>query len=193
MTFDASTLDATAVAPTGLTDGSTYYAIRVDKDLIKEVASSLSNANAGTAENITAAGTGQAFFQGRTATVTFTHTGGVIDAYTITDAGSGYQNAPTITITDAGAGAGAAVATDLSFSVDTIVVGSGGEYASNPTVTLTNAAGDTTGTGAAATATIGFAVASITLTGQGLGYRNIPSVVPERKCYSGRTVYCSIK
>ena len=49
MTFDASTLDATAVAPTGLTDGSTYYAIRVDKDLIK-VASSLSNANAGTAD-----------------------------------------------------------------------------------------------------------------------------------------------
>ena len=177
MTFDASTLDATAVAPTGLTDGSTYYAIRVDKDLIK-VASSLSNANAGTAENITAAGSGQAFFQGVTAEVTFTHTGGVIDAYTITNAGSGYQNAPAITITDAGAGAGAAVATDLSFSVDTIVVGSGGEYASNPTVTLTNAAGDTTGTGATATATIGFAVDAITLTGQGLGYRNIPTVVP---------------
>ena len=92
----------------------------------------------------------------------------------ITDAGSGYQNAPQITITDAGAEVLVLLLLDLSFSVDTIVVGSGGEYASNPTVSLTNAAGDTTGTGAAATATIGFAIASITLTGQGLGYRTLP-------------------
>ena len=175
MTFDATTLDATAVAPTGLTTATTYYAIRVDKDLIK-VATSLSNANAGTAQALSGTPSGQQFFQGRTATVTFTHTGGVIDAYTITDAGSGYQNAPTITIT--GGNNDAAVAADLSFSVDTIVVGSGGEYASNPTVTLTNAAGDTTGQNAAASATIGFAVASISLDTQGLGYRNIPSLVP---------------
>ena len=175
MTYDATTLDATAVAVGGLTTATTYYAIRVDKDLIK-VATSLSNANAGTAQALSGTPSGQQFFQGRTATVTFTHTGGVIDAYTITDAGSGYQNAPAITIT--GGNNDAAVAADLSFSVDTIVVGSGGEYASNPTVTLTNAAGDTTGQNAAASATIGFAVASISLDTQGLGYRNIPSLVP---------------
>ena len=99
MTFDATTLDASAVAPTGLTTATTYYAIRVDKDLLK-VATSLSNANNGTAQGLSAVGSGQMFFQGRTATVNVSQTGGVVDGFTITDAGSGYQNSPIITITD---------------------------------------------------------------------------------------------
>ena len=177
MTFDATTLDAAAVAPTGLTTATTYYAIRVDKDLLK-VASSLSNANNGTEIGLSAVGSGQMFFQGRTATVNVSQTGGVVDGFTITDAGSGYQNSPIITITDSGAGTGCVVATDLSFSVDSIVVGGGGEYTSNPSVTLTNVQGDTTGQNAAANATIGFSIDTVTLTGQGLGYRNLPSVVP---------------
>ena len=63
MTYDATTLDATAVAIGGLTSGTTYYAIYVDANNIK-VASSLSNANAGTAESLTSAGSGSQFFQG---------------------------------------------------------------------------------------------------------------------------------
>jgi hypothetical protein len=43
----------------GLTSGTTYYVIRVDSDTIK-LASSLSNANAGTAINLSAVGTGTA-------------------------------------------------------------------------------------------------------------------------------------
>ena len=177
MTFDATTLDATAVAPTGLTTATTYYAIRTGKDFLK-VATSLSNANAGTAQGLSAVGSGQMFFQGVTAAISFTHTGGVIDAYTITNAGSGYQNAPTITLADSGTGANGVAVCDLSYAVDTVVIGGGGEYGSNPTVTLTNAAGDTTGTGAQASATIGFAVASVALDTQGLGYRNLPNLNP---------------
>ena len=56
-TFDATQLDATAVAPTGLTDGSTYYMIYVDANTV-EVAANLSDANAGNAINLTASGSG---------------------------------------------------------------------------------------------------------------------------------------
>ena len=44
-------------------------------------------------------------------------------------------------------------------------------------VTFTNATGDTTGSGAAGNAVLGFAdCINYTLTGQGLGYRNVPTV-----------------
>ena len=178
MDLDATTLDAAAVAPGGLTDGTSYYCIRqTDPNLVK-VASSLSNANAGTALPLSSTGSTQQFFIGRRATVTFTHTGGVIDAYNVTDAGTGYTSAPTVTITDSGTGAGAAVAVDLSYAVDSIAVAGSGEYASAPTVSITPGTGDTTGSGAAGTSTIGFSVSTVTLTGQGLGYRNLPTLSP---------------
>ena len=45
--YDATTLDAGATAVGGLTTGTTYYAIRVDKDNLLKLASSEANANAG--------------------------------------------------------------------------------------------------------------------------------------------------
>lgn len=54
--------DGGSTAITGLTDGTTYYAIRVDADTFK-VASSAENATAGTAINLTGTGNNaQAFF-----------------------------------------------------------------------------------------------------------------------------------
>jgi hypothetical protein len=54
--------DGGSTAITGLTDGTTYYAIRVDADTFK-VASSAANATAGTAINLTGTGNNaQAFF-----------------------------------------------------------------------------------------------------------------------------------
>ena len=175
--YDATTLDATATAVGGLTTGTTYYAIRVDKDKI-QLASSVANANNGTALPLSSEGALSQFFVGRRATVTFGQTAGVIDSFTITDGGSGYQNSPGITISDSGSGAGAATTTTLGFSVNEITVGVPGTYTSAPSVTITNAAGDTTGTGAVATATIGFPILSVNLTGQGLGYRNLPTLSP---------------
>ena len=178
MDLDSSTLDAAAVAPGGLTDGQSYYCIRqTDPNLVK-VALSEGAANLGNAISLTSVGSTQQFFIGRRATLTLSHTGGVIDAYAITDRGTGYTSAPTVTITDAGTGSGAAVAIDLSYAVDSIAVAGSGEYASNPTVTITPGTGDTTGSGATATSTIGFSVDTVTLTGQGLGYRNLPTLEP---------------
>ena len=48
---------------------------------------------------------------------------------------------------------------------------------STPTISFTLGSGDTTGSGAAATATLGFPLASATLLTNGLGYRNLPTVV----------------
>ena len=175
--YDATTLDPAATVIGGLTSGSTYYAIRVDKDIIK-LATSESNANNGTEIPLSSEGTLAQFFIGRRATVTVGQTGGVVDSFTITDGGSGYQNSPAITISDSGAGTGCVVTTTLGFSVNTVDVGVAGTYTSAPSLTITNAVGDTTGSGATATATIGFPILSVNLTGQGLGYRNLPTLNP---------------
>ena len=177
--YDATTLDAGATAIGGLTTATTYYAIRVDKDLFK-VATNLTNANNGTAISLTSEGSGSQFFIGRTATATLTQTAGAVDGFTITDVGSGYKDGliPGIAITDSGSGAGAAATTKLGFCVDTLTVGIAGSYTSAPTVSFTLGAGDTTGANVAATAVVGFPVASVTLSDQGLGYRNLPILTP---------------
>ena len=175
ISLDTTTLDSNAVAPTGLAAG-TYYAIRVDGNNFK-VASSASNANNGTAVNITGAGSGNMFFQGVTALGTVQISAGAITGVTITESGTGYTGAPIITITDS-AGSGENLSVTMGQNLDAIIVGTGGTYANTatPTVTITAGTGDTTGSGAAATATLGFAIASINLDSQGLGYRSNPTI-----------------
>ena len=100
MTYDATTLDATAVAVGGLTTATTYYAIRVDDNTVK-VALNLTNANNGTEISLSSAGSGTQFFQGQTAVLgTPTISAGAITAIPVTTKGGGYANAPGITITD---------------------------------------------------------------------------------------------
>lgn len=57
VTGDAVAYEASGTAIGGLTDGTTYYAIRVDADTIK-LATNSSNATAGTAINLSAVGAG---------------------------------------------------------------------------------------------------------------------------------------
>jgi len=174
MTYDVTTLDATATAIGGLSAG-TYYAIKVDNNTIK-VASSLSNANAGTALPLSSGGTGTQFFIGVTAVISTTLTGGVITGVTVSNGGSGYSNSATITVTDSGSGAGGQLAAVVGFPLAELTVSGGGTYTSAPTVTISPGTGDTTGSGATATAILGFAVGTVSLDTQGLGYRNLPTV-----------------
>ena len=176
MSYDATTLDGTATSPGGLTTGTTYYAIRVDDNTLK-VAANATDAGNGTAINLTSAGSGSQFFQGVTATVTVQHSAGAITGFTVTNAGTGYSTSAGITVTDSG-GSGENTVTKLGFSVTRVDIGNGGSYTSGtvPTVTFTNDTNDTFGSGVAGTAVVGFPVETVTLTGQGLGYRNIPTV-----------------
>ena len=174
--YDATTLDATAVAIGGLTSGQNYFVIRVDGDNIK-LASSLANANNGTALSLSGTPSGSQFFQGERATVTATLSAGVITGITVTNDGSGYSTAPNITVTDA-AGSGEQLNTVLGRSVDSVTITTVGSYASGsaPGVSFTNDASDTTGSGAVGTSVLGFAIASINVSNFGLGYRSLPVV-----------------
>ena len=175
--YDATTLDATATAIGGLTTGTAYYAIRVDQNLLK-LASSEANANAGNAISLTSQGSGDQFFQGRQATVNVGQTGGVIDTVTVTDIGSGYGSQPDLTITDS-AGSNAQFTVNVGRAINAISVDQIGSYPSAPNITFVNASGDTTGSGAAATVTLAYGIASVTLNNQGLGYRNLPTLTAD--------------
>ena len=89
--------DGSGTALAGLTDNTEYFAIRVDEDNIK-LASSLSNAQAGTAINLTGTGNNAQTLEGTQATATATVSGGVVTGITVTNVGSDYQSTPTITV-----------------------------------------------------------------------------------------------
>ena len=82
----------------GLSDATAYYVIRVTDDTFK-LASSLANAQAGTAIDLTGTGNSSQTFTGDTATVgTVTFASGAVTAVPLTAGGTGYITAPTITI-----------------------------------------------------------------------------------------------
>ena len=80
-----------------LADSTAVFVIRVDENTFK-IASSLSNANAGTALDITNDGNDNNSFVGDTATATATISGGKVTGITVTGVGSDYQSAPSVTI-----------------------------------------------------------------------------------------------
>ena len=176
--YDATTLDGAAVAIGGLTTATNYYVIRVDDDTIK-LASSLSNANAGTALPLSTVGSGSQFFKGEDAVAgAVTVSAGAITAIAITNKGSGYNAAPSVTITDAGASSAAQVVANFGRGVSSVTIDTAGSYttAGAPTISFTRDASDTTGINAAGDPVIGFPIASISVGGNGLGYRNLPTV-----------------
>lgn len=100
---------------------------------------------------------------------TFTRVG----TFTVTDVGSGYTSAPTITL-EGGAGSGAtATATVKDGSVSSITLTNGGSgYTSAPTVKITGGGG----VGASAIAHIDKGVSSITVNNVGRGYTSDPTI-----------------
>ena len=80
-----------------LADDTAVFVIRVDEDTFK-IASSLSNAQAGTALDITNDGNDSNSFVGDTATATATVSGGVVTGITVTAVGSDYQSTPAVTV-----------------------------------------------------------------------------------------------
>ena len=89
--------DGGGTALAGLADNTEYFAIRVDEDNIK-LASSLSNAQAGTEITLTGTGNNAQTLEGTQATATATTSGGKVTGITVTAVGSDYQSAPTVTV-----------------------------------------------------------------------------------------------
>ena len=84
-----------------IADDTELFVIRVDADTIK-LASSLSNAQAGTAIDFTGGssnvGNNSQTLTGTTATATATISGGAVSAITVTNVGSDYQSTPAVTV-----------------------------------------------------------------------------------------------
>ena len=118
------------------------------------------------------------FFKGVDAVAgAVTVTAGEITAIAVATKGTGYLTSPTINVTDS-SGDGVGLSGVLGRAVDNISITQAGVYnaGSAPTVSFTNATGDTTGSGATATATLGFPLETVSLDTQGLGYRNLPLI-----------------
>ena len=89
--------DGSGTALAGLSDNTAYYVIYNTADTVK-LASSLSNANAGTAINLTGTGNNAQTFQGDTATATATVTTGAVTSVAVATVGSDYQSDPVVTV-----------------------------------------------------------------------------------------------
>jgi hypothetical protein len=90
-------LQVGATAITGLANATAYFAIVVDANTFK-LASSLANAQSGTAISLTGTGSSTQTFTGDTATATAAISGGAVSAITVTDVGSAYLTAPAVTV-----------------------------------------------------------------------------------------------
>ena len=99
---------------------------------------------------------------------------GALAAVTLTNNGSGYTSAPTVSIgAPGGANTRATATATISGVVHSIALGNGGSgYASAPVVNLVGGGGS----GATATATIAGVVTSASVTAGGSGYTGAPSV-----------------
>ncbi len=109
--------------------------------------------------------------------------GAVSTTVTVATAGSGYTVAPIVTFSAPPQGGMQATgyATISSGAVTSVTVtNQGGGYSSAPTVTLTNANGDTTGSGATATAaldtTVSGKVVGLTCTESATGLTSVPTI-----------------
>jgi len=81
----------------GLTDATAYYVITVDANTIK-LATSLVNAQAGTAITLTGTGNSSQTFTGDTVTATAAISAGAVSTITVTAVGSAYLTVPTVTV-----------------------------------------------------------------------------------------------
>ena len=86
-----------ATAITGLVDATAYYVV-ADTDNTFKLASSLSNAQAGTTINITGTGSASQTFTGDTALATATISNGSVASIAVTNVGSAYVTTPTVTV-----------------------------------------------------------------------------------------------
>ena len=101
LTYDSQGGTNLAQNSGNIADSTALFVIRVDADTIK-LASTLNNANAGTALDMTGGssnvGNNSQTLTGDTAAATATVSGGVVTGITVTDVGSDYQSTPSVTV-----------------------------------------------------------------------------------------------
>ena len=86
------------IASSDIDDDDAVFVINTGSTTAFKIATSLSNAQAGTAANISGAGNNAQTFTGDTATATATISGGEVTGITVTAVGSDYQSTPAVTV-----------------------------------------------------------------------------------------------
>ena len=129
--------------------------------------------------------------RGSGATATATLGGGALITLAVTNGGSGYTAAPTVSFSGGGGSGATATATILGGVVTGLIVDNGGSnYTSAPTVVLSSGGG----TGATATAAVSVRrpLTALTVTNGGSGYSVAPAVVLSGGGGSGATATATI-
>ena len=86
------------IASSDISDSTAVFVINTGSTTAFQIATSLSNAQAGTAANISGAGNNSQTFVGDTATATGTVSGGIVTGVTVSAVGSDYQSTPSVTV-----------------------------------------------------------------------------------------------
>ena len=86
------------IASSDIDDDDAVFVINTGSTSLFKIATSLSNALAGTAANISGAGNNSQTFTGDTATGTASVSGGIVTGVTVTDVGSDYQSTTAVTV-----------------------------------------------------------------------------------------------
>jgi hypothetical protein len=86
------------IASSDIDDDDAVFVINTGSSTVFKIATSLSNAQAGTAANISGAGNNSQTFVGDTATGTASISGGVVTGIAVTAVGSDYQAVPAVTV-----------------------------------------------------------------------------------------------
>ena len=129
--------------------------------------------------------------RGSGATATATLGGGALITLAVTNGGSGYTAAPTVSFSGGGGSGATATATILGGVVTGLIVDNGGSnYTSAPTVVLSSGGG----TGATATAAVSVRrpLTALTVTNGGSGYTVAPAVVLSGGGGTGATATATI-
>ena len=166
----------------GLTDLQSYWVVNVVRDdTFSGVSFQLAATQGGSPIALTpsAQGSGEShYIRGLTATATATVSAGAITAVSVSG-GSYYDAAasPTINQSDTGQTTAATLTPYFGRPILSVSINSRGSgYTSAPTVTVTNAQTDTSGSGGAISTTIGFPIGTATVTNEGAGYNFVPTV-----------------
>ena len=163
----------------GLSSGTIYYVVNKSGDNF-----GLATSQGGSAISLSPSADSSSAeshsLKGVNAEATLTASAGVITGITITEQGTLYDgnSLPSITFSeDVGANA-ASLQVYCGRSINSIAIGGRGSgYTSAPTVTIAASQGDSTGSGGAATATIGYPIGSVNITNVGAGYNFTPTIL----------------
>ena len=158
----------------GLTNGTTYYVVEVVQN---PATVKLATSQGGTALSLTAGTSETHKLKGVQAVISAAVDGtGSVTGFTITEAGSGYPTAPSIT--PAGGGNSFVGSTSIGSGVVEIAASGGGKWTSAPTATITRDAVDNAyAVNGSGTSTLGYIVASITMGNNGgRGYVKLPTI-----------------